>query len=687
MLCRVCQRIFGTGDEDALLLHSRGGTAVSHHETYQSLQSSADTGCFVCTGLWMALQRAQQKNSNLKQSLSTGSVETRPVSTIFTLLRLSGNYESFGGLITAQLSNVSDSFKCKLTTGPSSFGWATPSAHTKSAETTATFKTWVVKCIENHDECRKPSPGSTTRYPTRLLDCRPSQARRDVVSLVETSRAPISGAYMTLSHCWGDAHCLSLTTSNYARLLSNFPTSDLPQLYQDAVYVTRQLGVRYLWIDSLCIIQEGDRTDWLREIKTMDRVYYNSFCNISALDAADGNDSLFHARRPDTLIPQHLLVRTKERSLPCTLSHAEFHLWEDVDLALLNTRAWVLQERLLSPRILHFGRKQVYWECQQGNICELQPNHSIECGQLSRLGNTMDLEYASAAQKKELFLTDNDRIEDWCRIVEYYTRCRLTHPGDKLAAISALARQAAHPLRGGYIAGMWEKQLATELLWRVKTDATANRQTLYPMPYRAPSWSWAAVDQPVQIQSLPYPPQLIKVEGYHIDRETDDPTGLIKGGWLRLRGLLRRVQLRPPTSTDMEDELISNQPPWVMVLDGFTIPPGTTKHWRMLSPFHELYLDAPYGEDQSDSGRLVHGNASRGLYYVPFFAAIPSFLSLPMVHGLILESTEEDNDTFRRVGLCKLRAPASEVRILGTRMHNGMTLEDLGDGMRSIVIV
>lgn len=78
------------------------------------------------------------------------------------------------------------------------------------------------------------------------------------------------------------------TKASWAKLTVNIFLSDLPPLFQDAIIITRQLGLRYLWIDSLCIIQDSLR-DWETEAAKMASIYQNSYVTISATDASNGS--------------------------------------------------------------------------------------------------------------------------------------------------------------------------------------------------------------------------------------------------------------------------------------------------------------------------------------------------------------------------------------------------------------
>ncbi|RSL37837.1 hypothetical protein CEP53_015447, partial [Fusarium sp. AF-6] len=247
-----------------------------------------------------------------------------------------------------------------------------PPQNTKSSETLSLAQNWIADCVANHQQCK--SVARKSWYPTRLLDCGSAKDLDPWCRLIETKNFAFDGPYMTLSHCWGLVDCLKLTTDNYAQMLIGMPSSLLPQLYQDAFYVTRNLGGRYLWIDSLCIIQAGDElADWRHEVALMSHVYSNSFCNISAADAPDAHHSMFCCRNPDSLCPEIVDLVVNGQVTPYLISHTQF--WEiEVSRALINTRAWVLQERLLSCRTLHFGKRQLLWECRRKDAAEVYPD-------------------------------------------------------------------------------------------------------------------------------------------------------------------------------------------------------------------------------------------------------------------------------------------------------------------------
>jgi hypothetical protein len=176
--------------------------------------------------------------------------------------------------------------------------------------------------------------------------------------------------YIVLSHCWGnltnkEKKQFCTTPKNYNnRVKEGFSYNDLPKTFQDAVRVTRELGKEYLWIDSLCIIQEN-KEDWKKEARRMEQVFASAYCTIAASSVTNCKDG-FLERNP---VSQYIQIQdVLGRQVYICDDIDDFN--NDVDTGTLNQRAWVLQERVLSHRTIHFSARQTYWECGYGVRCE-----------------------------------------------------------------------------------------------------------------------------------------------------------------------------------------------------------------------------------------------------------------------------------------------------------------------------
>jgi hypothetical protein len=204
------------------------------------------------------------------------------------------------------------------------------------------------------------------RLPTRIIDVG-SPENRDTLKLCETTDPKTgkraAGKYIAVSHRWGNPKQMFMTTSkNVDQLTTGFSFAILPRSFKDAVIVARMLGVQFIWIDSLCIKQDDDE-EKEREFKNMEEVYASAYCTIAATSARDCDDG-FLRRSADRC------VRLSEESASVYVTTQDANFTQDVEHADLNDRGWVLQERALSHRIIHFAKGQTYWECGCGIGCE-----------------------------------------------------------------------------------------------------------------------------------------------------------------------------------------------------------------------------------------------------------------------------------------------------------------------------
>jgi hypothetical protein len=255
------------------------------------------------------------------------------------------------------------------------------------------------------------------------------------------------GRYATLSYFWGSAATATLTQDKLSTFLTHLPEQELPRTFQDAIVVARRLGIRYLWIESLCIMQDSER-DWATESSTMDRIYQNGLCNLAATASKDSAGGLFYDRDPRTVGPAVTISKWPDCP-PSTYIVANTEMWvKGVSEAVLNTRGWVLQERFMAPRILHFASDQVYWECFELDACEAFPGGFPLTGFHPAPTDRMKdwnfkpggRDLGPMGQNSPPSQFDGYRI--WNKVVEAYSMTNLTKSKDKLIAISALAKEA-----------------------------------------------------------------------------------------------------------------------------------------------------------------------------------------------------------------------------------------------------
>ena len=363
---------------------------------------------------------------------------------------------------------------------------------------------WMGLCKNNHEKCRRDSE---PWYPSRLLQLLP-QGQKATLILSEDS--PLTGPYITLSHRWGSQSYTKLMASTMKQLQSSIEVASLPQAFQDTMRIANHLGVSYIWIDALCIIQDRENpSDWMRESHDMDKIYSRALLNVSATMSRDGSESLFKERSLGPFLPSAIELDVDGRLQMYYV--LDGNLWDDeIDNAPLNDRGWVYQERFLAHRIVHFGERQVAWECRELNAMEMFPEG---------LPRALDLSPINKSRVAEMMEIWNPQIQDqkqqspsarspelefvklWQNLVTQYTKCKLTYPSDKLVAFEGVANRMAEARIGDrYIVGMWEIGMEYNLAWwRSFEDREAF--PLSETSYRAPSWSWASVDGEIMFPS------------------------------------------------------------------------------------------------------------------------------------------------------------------------------------------
>ncbi|KAF4333464.1 het domain protein [Fusarium beomiforme] len=402
----------------------------------------------------------------------------------------------------------------------------------------ALAREWLNACSlaeGKHANCTKTT---ISKLPTRVISVGSNTESPRLVVTEPNQQAH----YAALSHCWGGSTPAMTTLSNLDTYTISLP-DDLPQTFADALQVARALDIPYLWIDSLCIVQDSPE-DWKHEACRMAQVYANAYVTIFA-DAAQDSTAGFLAppsrKAPDRFVVPYendpsgsgtIHIRRRgflARELP-------YHTWSNSGhgsgQSKLSTRGWVFQERLLSPRTLHFSENEMAWECR--SVCE------CECSatSLRTLRTTSVMKHFLHPQDPDVSLAEaNWRSE----IVPAYTQLDLTFPTDRLPAIQGLAN-AAHKLRSDdeYISGLWRKTMKADLLWHRNAGDLVNRRI---KKGGAPTWSWASITGPVEYRDR-ITPSDSELEILDIITSEDRAPVLV------IRGHLVKVKLEyPDTST------------------------------------------------------------------------------------------------------------------------------------------
>lgn len=398
------------------------------------------------------------------------------------------------------------------------------------------IKSWLNTCCKAHPECPDPLE---CPLPTRVLHIGSEVQDPSLVRIHET-RGEI-GTYIALSYCWGAPQPVRLMDDTYERLTSmdGFDLRTLPQTIQDAIHVTRSLGLSYLWVDALCIIQQNPE-DMTHELGVMASIYKNAYITISAASAKTCQDGfLEHKGARKSIFPRFELPYRAWDDTPTTppgrlLLQESSYYYAYQEPA--NQRAWCLQESMLSPRLVVFGTHELLWHCREKDC--LSPPIAGGRGQtfmqgLERLPppffdptkalRSLDFEYA------------------WFDVIINYSQRGMSFEDDKLVALSGLASEFQKLSKGKtYVAGLWGPRVTDWLGWIVDPSPEADRvkglQTLQPRPakYVAPSWSWAAIKGIISVYGgKNFRGELLRCEVTLRDESL--PFGAVTGGVLELR--------------------------------------------------------------------------------------------------------------------------------------------------------
>ncbi|KAH7155791.1 hypothetical protein B0J13DRAFT_521913 [Dactylonectria estremocensis] len=350
-----------------------------------------------------------------------------------------------------------------------------------------TLREWLDSCDSAH-QC---FPEQVDFTPTRLLDV--SYNDYGTVKLLDRGHDQVkSKKYVALSHRWGSPKhhakfCAS--KSNIDILRGGIKVSALPKTFQDAVDVTRGLGLCRLWIDSVCIIQD-DMKDWDTESKLMERVFSSAYCTIAASCASGNSDGFLKPRLERRYVPMQAHTNIDTTYYVCEAID-DFHA--HVDLSELNQRGWVMQERALSRRTIFFTETQSYWECGGGVRCETMTR--MKNRKASFLG---DSDFPRSADK----YVKGMKIELFQDLYERYSKLGLSFVSDRSVAIKGLETRllTTFGTTGGY--GIFDIYLHRCLLWQRAGDNLKHITSTRGSP--VPSWSWMAYDGAICYLPVPF---------------------------------------------------------------------------------------------------------------------------------------------------------------------------------------
>lgn len=340
-------------------------------------------------------------------------------------------------------------------------------------------------CINKHSRCMNEI-SRTIFVPRRLLDI--GNRKTTSARLIECDKNVFVRywktqlRYATLSYCWGGSLSMTTTKANKREHeTTGIDVHNMPATFQDAIYIARKLGIRYIWIDALCIVQD-DQDDWEAESVAMCDVFAHSKVTICAAKCSSPGEH-FLQRQSDELISLHFQSMLRPdisgqysiRLEPQNVSPAS----QDLNNSAWVSRAWVWQEQITSTRQLVFGNKTLQFRCARGTLFE---------------DGRRDLNYPT--------LDDLHNPGTWRMAMELYSSRTLTYASDRLKAIAGVANFIENyffegPTTPSYLVGLWDNyEFEVQLRWVCRQPSLSHAELLGlfrdSKRYIAPSWSWVS---------------------------------------------------------------------------------------------------------------------------------------------------------------------------------------------------
>ena len=409
---------------------------------------------------------------------------------------------------------------------------------------------WLDDCEKNHDSCQMYDQP----LPTRVIHVGDDKGKEPFLHLSKGEK----GRYAALSHCWGGEVPLKTKKCNLLEHQRCIPFGVLPKNFQHAITVARAIGINYVWIDSLCILQD-DGQDWEIESSRMASCYQNAHVVLIASNSSDSQGGLWDKSWDD----YGQMSRMKEfqymnssGSMSQIIALTELSHEDDIPESYLeyaapspiSKRAWTLQEQLLGSRCIFFTGKELLWKCHGAQKCEcMQEDNEDKFAQRRRKSL-----WESATSPDS-----SKRFGDWRSLMAYYSKRQITYESDRLPAISGMAHHMQSKGAGEYLAGMWKDDIWEGLLWlprpvwpQITNDNLTSTYRKRTSTYQAPTWSWFSLETYGDGSDKPQCPGLVdwqegrywylqrshaKIIDAYCEPAGIDSTGAVKGGYIILQ--------------------------------------------------------------------------------------------------------------------------------------------------------
>jgi hypothetical protein len=466
---------------------------------------------------------------------------------------------------------------------------------TRSKESAIRASLWLRECTEEHGKSEQKDNKVGPYQAARLLEITDHH-----VKIVPGCR--VRAPYASLSYAWGEGPWPWRTEkANLAqRMSAGLDICELPRTIADAVAVTRSLGLSHLWVDALCIVQ-GDMQDWAAESIKMAAIYSESFVNIAASSSTSSRSGLYNVEsrsqhhRFSACIAAHSVLENEQpsslyfydrtgltgkrdlRDIPSEDWDYPDAFHDEVETGPLAQRAWVCQERISSPRTIHYGSTQLFWQCThkidtEDHLGSLRATSGDSMWRSFFFPPGLEEQWAVYDRREDGINPEEvDRLWSSFVVAKHYSHRQTTYASDRLVAIAGLAKHIWLQNRSmRYLAGLWDVKLLDGLMWSATGPG-------YRIPdYVGPSWSWASRLGRAEygVMGTANAQFDCKVIHYSIEHATSDQFSPVRSAVLVLEADMVHGTTswhRPHSSSEEAELLLENGAKGLAVLDDDSI--------------------------------------------------------------------------------------------------------------------
>lgn len=390
-------------------------------------------------------------------------------------------------------------------------------------------KAWLRNCKETHTRCKSYA---TSFHPKRLLEI--SEDGKSVVLRSCQSSAP----YAALSYCWGSDQATKTTAARLEEYSMPFSPLQLPATLRDAISTAHSLGLRHIWIDSMCIVQD-DSQDLQEQLGQMHEIFRGAVITIVAARAKSTSDGFLQLRphRKPYILVAHTDAQTRVTLAFIPAANTTSIMPIDSCDPIFR-RGWAFQELRVSPRLLSFGTDETEFCCLETHLKDggyrafLSESPQCRGGLRPGLLETQPLKHPFA----------------WVDLVRTYSPLKMSEETDRLPALGALAESYKRMQNvSEYHSGLWSEDFLWQLLWKV--DRPAQRGPTYC----GPTWSWCSL--PAEAVAYPrWGPAELRTTSVLVNVRENllsalNPYGEVRNARITIRGYTRPSSWIAPSSS------------------------------------------------------------------------------------------------------------------------------------------